>query len=443
MYIKIERVKNMSLKINNLEIENVKRVKAVKLEPTPNGLTVIGGRNGQGKTSVLDAIAWALGGDKFKPSTPEREGSMVPPALKVVLSNGLIVERAGKNSSLKVSDANGNKAGQQLLNEFIEQLALNLPKFMAASSKEKASILLQIIGVEDQLLELETKENQLYNRRTEIGRIADQKKKFAAEMVSYPEAPKELVGAAELIKKQQDILARNGENARKRQQVTEIGRNVEFLKAKLDRLTEELRQINDTYQIALSDLAIASKSAENLADESTAELEASITNIDTINIKVRANYDKEKAEIDADDYTKQYNELTAQIDEIRQVKTDLLNHANLPLPELSVENGELTYKGYKWDNMSGSEQLKIATAIVRKLNPNCGFVLMDKLEQMDTETMKEFGIWLETEGLQVIATRVSTSKEECSIIIEDGYIKSEEAIPAEPTSVNKWERGKF
>ena len=49
----------MSVKINKLELENVKRVRAVTLEPTANGLTVIGGRNGQGKTSVLDAIAWA------------------------------------------------------------------------------------------------------------------------------------------------------------------------------------------------------------------------------------------------------------------------------------------------------------------------------------------------------------------------------------------------
>ena len=65
----------MSVKINTLEIENVKRIKAVQLAPTKNGLTVIGGSNRQGKTSVLDAIAWALGGDSFKPSSPAREGS--------------------------------------------------------------------------------------------------------------------------------------------------------------------------------------------------------------------------------------------------------------------------------------------------------------------------------------------------------------------------------
>lgn len=63
----------MSVKINSLEIENVKRIKAVKLEPSANGLTIIGGNNNQGKTSVLDAIAWALGGDKYKP-TALRQG---------------------------------------------------------------------------------------------------------------------------------------------------------------------------------------------------------------------------------------------------------------------------------------------------------------------------------------------------------------------------------
>ena len=54
----------MTVKINSLELENVKRIKAVQLEPAANGLTIIGGKNGQGKTSVLDAIAWALGGDR-------------------------------------------------------------------------------------------------------------------------------------------------------------------------------------------------------------------------------------------------------------------------------------------------------------------------------------------------------------------------------------------
>ena len=214
------------MKINRLEIENVKRVRAVRLEPNENGLTVIGGRNGQGKTSVLDAIAWALGGESYRPSNPARKGSVIPPRLKVELSNGIIVERKGKNSALTVTDPKGDKAGQRLLDSFIEKLALDLPKFMQASNKEKANTLLQIIGVEDELNAMRNKEQQLYNRRYEIGRIADQKAKFAKEMKYFPEAPKEPVSAAELIKKQQEILAKNGENARKRQRKEQYNREL-------------------------------------------------------------------------------------------------------------------------------------------------------------------------------------------------------------------------
>ena len=82
-----------SIKINKLEIENVKRIKAVKIEPTASGLTNVGGNNNQGKTSVLDSIAWALGGEKYRPSQPQRDGSTIPPTLHIVLNNGLVVER--------------------------------------------------------------------------------------------------------------------------------------------------------------------------------------------------------------------------------------------------------------------------------------------------------------------------------------------------------------
>ena len=431
----------MSIKINKLEIENVKRIKAVKIEPTANGLTIVGGKNNQGKTSVLDSIAWALGGEKYRPSEPQRDGSVIPPNLHIVLSNGLIVERKGKNSDLKVIDPDGRKGGQQLLNDFVEQLALDLPKFMDSSNREKAQVLLQIIGVGAQLAELEKQETEIYNRRHAIGQIADQKKKFAKEQPYYPEAPKELVSASELIRQQQDILARNGENQRKRQNLSFLEGQAAEIQRKLDELLEKQKGV-------LADLEIARKSALDLHDESTEQLESNINDIENINRKVRANLDKDKAEQDALEHESQYNALTVEIDNVRQKKIDLLKDAQLPLPGLSVEDGELTYNGYRWDNMSGSDQLKVSAAIVRKLNPNCGFVLLDKLEQMDLDTLHEFGAWLEAEGLQAIATRVSTG-DECSIIIEDGYVAGsentitpapEEPVTEEPT---KWKAGEF
>lgn len=428
----------MTVKINKLEIENVKRVKAVTIEPTSNGLTILGGNNNQGKTSVLDAIAWALGGNKYKPSKPARDGSMNPPTLRVELSNGLIVERKGKNSDLKVTDPSGQKAGQQLLDSFVEELALNLPKFIESSAKDKANTLLQIIGVGEKLWELDRKEEQLYNERRTIGQIADQKKKYAAEQPQYPEAPNELVSIADLIHEQQEILARNGENAKKRQNRENIVNSLHLSEARLKQLKEQLAQEEATHESLMSDYIAANKSIEDLVDESTDEIESSIANIEEINRKVRANLDKEKAEEDAKQYSSQYDNLSKQIQDVRDERTSLLDSADLPLPGLSVEDGELVFEGQKWDNMSGSQQLRVATAIVRKLKPECGFVLLDKLEQMDIPTLTEFGKWLESEGLQAIATRVS-SGEECQIIIEDGYVVSDTVTPFQDTEpTNAW-----
>jgi DNA repair exonuclease SbcCD ATPase subunit len=422
------------MKINKLEIENVKRIKAVKIEPTKDGLTIIGGKNNQGKTSVLDSIAWALGGERFRPSQAQREGSVIPPNLKIVMDNGLIVERKGKNSDLKVTDPSGKKAGQQLLNEFIEQLALDLPRFMEATGKEKAKTLLHIIGVDATIVELEKKENEIFNSRQAIGRIADQKEKYAKEQPYFPDAPDEPVAAFDLIRQQQEILAKNGENQRLRQ-------NLHNLEQELQRTNDQLAELLRKQSDIEEKVRVARLSAADLHDESTAELEKNLAEIDEINRKVRANLDKDKAEEDAKNYRNQYKKYTAELEDVRKEKADLLASAELPLPGLSVQDGELIYNGAKWDCMSGSDQLKVATAIVRKLNPKCGFVLLDKLEQMDLDTLQEFGKWLEAEGLQAIATRVSTG-DECSVIISDGYVEGQEH-PVQEKKKTGWQPGVF
>lgn len=245
-------------------------------------------------------------------------------------------------------------------------------------------------------------------------------------MTYYPDAPNQLVSISELIQQQQAILAKNGENARKRQNVERIRYDYDQSILEVDRLRKLLADAEAKTNKLSEDLKIANTDAMDLHDESTAEIEANIADIDEVNRKVRANFDKNKAEEDAKQQREQYNTLTNEIEVIRQQKRDLLTNADLPLPGLSVADGKLLYLGQEWDNMSGSQQLMVATAIVRKLKPDCGFVLIDKLEQMDNITLKQFGAWLDREGLQAIATRVSTG-EECAIIIEDGYSVENEA----------------
>ena len=438
----------MSVKITALEAENVKRIKAVAFAPSPTGLTLVGGNNNQGKTSVLDALAWALGGDRFRPDAAQRDGAIAPAHLKVTLSNGVVVERKGKNASLTVTDPTGRRSGQQLLNAFVEPLALDLPRFMDASDKEKADILLRIIGIGAELHTRDLEIKGLYDKRTFTGQLAAQKKHFAEEMISYPEAPDEPVSASELIRQQQDILARNGENQRLRAQYAELEQQVQQCVDELKRTRERiatLQQLADELDAKHTKLfnqrETARKTVSQLQDESTAELEASIRDIEETNRKVRANLEKSRAEDEAAQYASEYDRLTESIQQKRAERMALLNGADLPLPGLSVEDGVLTYNGKHWRDMSGSDQLRVAAAIVRRLNPDCGFVLLDKLEQMDMTTLQEFSAWLEAEGLQAIATRVSTGSE-CQIIIEDGMVK-DAVPPEEKPQPRSWTKGAF
>lgn len=423
-----------SVKITSLKVENLKRVQAVTITPTLSGLTVIGGNNGQGKTSVLDGIVYALGGERYKPSNIRRAGAAGPTRIKLTLSNGLVVERSGSKSALKVTDPEGRRHGQQLLNDFVEELALNLPKFLQSSEKQKADTLLRIIGVGPQLLKLEQEHSRLYQERLYTGQ---EQRKAAAHADSLPEvpgAPEEEVSPMELIQKQQAILMKNEENRRKRSRLAQMERERESVQEQIDLLADQLRTLD-------ADLEVARTAAADLVDQSTAELEESLRRIEEINKAVRTNAAKRQAREQADALDQKYRELTEKLAKVANEKKALLEGAALPLPGLSVEEGKLLYKGQPWDNMSGSEQLIVATAIVRKLNPKCGFVLLDKLEQLDLDTLARFGRWREREGLQAIATRVSTGSE-CTLLIEDGMVAPVQPVQTAAPATT-WKKGAF
>ena len=433
------------VKVASLEVTNFKRIRAVELELGQDGLTVIGGANAQGKTSVLDAIMWALGGERHRPDRPNRDGGATNASIRVTLSNGLVVERRGKNGDLRVTDPDGKRAGQRLLDSFLEELALNLPRFLEGTDKARAEALLEVIGVGDELARLDAAISSRYEERKAVGRDATRKRKAAEDMPSFEDAPAEPVSVAELVQEQQGILARNGENQRKRMAADEMAARARSARREAEscamRVAELERQLEaaraeegsalDRAREAESDAVTAQKTASQLQDESTEEIEASIASIELTNEHVRANQRKAEAEAEAEALEAEYAALTGEVERLRSERMSLLDGADLPLAGLSVEDGTLAYMGHAWSDMSGSEQLKVATAIVRRIKPSCGFVLVDKLEQMDLRTLAEFARWAEGEGLQVIGTRVSEG-DECTVVIEDGRVRGADVAPDAP-----------
>ena len=426
------------MKITTLEMANVKRIKALRLVPTEKGLTIIGGKNGQGKTSVLDAIAYGLGGGKYRPTNLRREGAVGDTFIHIETDNGLVIDRKDGERSLRVRDEQGNSSGQKLLDRFISELAIDLPKFHNAPSKDKAKMLLHALGVDAEIAKLDADEKAKFDTRTVIGRQADQKEKAAKDMEWYEDAPAEPVSVKELIERQQAILARNGHRQECAARRDRNAKRLEEVMARMAELADE--RVTLVAEIEKDEKAVA----EAGAAESTAEIEASITDIEDTNRKVAVNAERARRIADADALRDQYDALTKEIEDVRKAKLKILEGAKMPLDGLTVENGELLLDGKAWDCMSGSQQLVVDCAIASRLNPECKFILLDKLEQFDLDTLAEFGKWLEAQDLQCIATRVSTNSDgECSIVISDGEADEPEGKvviplakkPAEPQAL--------
>ena len=420
------------VKIAAFEVSNFKRVKLVSMIVGDKALTVIGGQNRAGKSSLLDAIMWTLGGDKFKPSKPLRDGA-VSLATKIELTNGIVVERTGKNNTLKVSTKEGLTGGQRLLDDFIEALALNLSAFMDSNDKEKAQTVLKIIGVD--LTKLDTLETQWAQERTILGRDAKQKRAYADSLPFNEGAPKVETTIASITAEMQEAIEQNnlntipktalaetksrivnGENVIKnqRQKVTDLMTQLETAKSELKKFetgVEGLRKEATRLEGVVS----------KLVEIDTTQFQQQITEAESINAKVRANAIKAQAQQTAKDAEDKHLKVEQDINNLRSERMALLAKAKMPLDGLTVEMGALVYKGQQWDNMSHAEQLQVATAIVRKVNPKCGFVLLDKIEAMDLETLKQFGAWLEAEGMQAITTRVSSGPE-CDVLIIEGEV---------------------
>jgi predicted ATP-dependent endonuclease of OLD family len=401
--------------IAKIKIRDIKCLDLVEMELDEHGMFVIGGKNRQGKTAILDAIAWTIGGDRFKPSSPKKDNQETYPSSIVELSNGLVASRSGKNSTLKVVDANGKKSGQTFLNSFIETFALDIPRFMASSDKEKAQSLLAIIGKADELKAIDDEQKAAEETRLNIGRDLKLQEGNASSYVLIPDTPEELISIAELSEQYKVAEETNKKNGEFRACFERRQHRLQEIRGQLAALQQEEAQLVNACNSEMDKY-------RSLRDVDMSLITRQIQEAEEINNKVRNNISYRSAQKQVAEVKAKHEAANAAVLAARQKKIDLLDNANLPLPGLGVDGEELTFNGKKWDCMSSAEQIMVAVAIVKELNPKCGFILVDKLEQIDSESLHSFRAWIKAMNLQLIGTRVSTNPSECDIIIENGTI---------------------
>ena len=127
--------------------------------------------------------------------------------------------RTGKNCSLKVTDPTGTRSGQRLIDSFVEKLALDLPKFMQSSDRDKASIIIRALGIEDRLNDIERREKAAYDSRRDASVRLDLASKAAQAMPEYPNVPEQPVSVRELLDELAENDSRNAVIAQARQAI--------------------------------------------------------------------------------------------------------------------------------------------------------------------------------------------------------------------------------
>lgn len=471
-------------KITGFTVQDFKRIRLVEIHPTENGLTILGGRNAQGKSSCLDAIAYALGGETFRPSDINNHDAEKNATIRVEI-DGLIVERAGKNAALKITDARGMRGNQTLLNDIVGKFALDLGAFMRAGDLDKAKMLLKMFpDLEQRLAELKKRADEIREARADQNRDIKRLQVHFDEMPHFPEAPADEISIEALTKELQGVTEAENETARRRALLaveqqraaeleTRLTNHKQLIAMKMAKIEENekskfarLDYLKNEYERAQREIQEQAEQAKKELDSQIVELqqgqveiEHNITGMKDSIESIKANlagdpdFAAKKADImqklqQADETNKQIRanaerrKLYGQIAEMRQTsdrqtadlqaieadRTALLQNAELPLPELSINaEGELLYRGQKWDCMSGSERLKVATAICMKSKPGCGFVLIDGLEAMDPQTLADFGEFLTAQNMQGIGTIVGENA--ATVIIEDGRVQERENMP--------------
>lgn len=433
-------------RIVQLTSENVKRVSAVKISPQGN-LVVIGGDNAQGKSSVLDSIAMALGGGDEIPAKPVRIGEEKA-RIVAELDNGLIIKRtftAAGGTALVVENKEGARypSPQAMLDGLTGRLSFDPLAFTRLDAKKRAETLRRLLNLN--FAALDTKRKALYDERTLLNKNIARVQLLAEAMPFHGDAPKEPVSTADVLQELENAKQHNAQRkgledeAHHRTEVVEdcaqgraeVARRISDLEAALAAARKELAEYDEAMPPHVAAEQEAKKALAEFVSVDEAPIRQKLADASLTNKKVHEN----TLRADAFDALKRHQNdaaaLTAAIEVIDKEKADQLAAAPFPIVGLSFDENGVTFNGLPFEQSSAAEQLRVSVAIGAALNPKLRVMLVRDGSLLDEKSMGLLAELAEQHNLQVWIERVSKGKE-CSVIIEDGAVAAPvvEAAPA-------------
>lgn len=418
--------------IISLTVENIKKIKAVTIRPQGN-MVEITGRNGQGKSTVLDAIWWALKGKDNIQTAPIRNGE---PSGKITLElDKYLIERTFRRNELgddyttkitvTTKDRAQMRSPQAVLDGFTGMLGFDPLAFMRQTPRQQYDTLRGLCKLSVDVEELDRQYKDLFARRTDVNRDVKTCEARLANMVIPANAPTERVDVAALVDKVEEINAKNASIAqRQRVRQTLLAENV--------RRGEEAKKL----QARLSEIEKENKASAEQIGEITDYLRenkpqdasfytAKIKQAEQINavMDLRDNRAMEEKTLRAAQKTA--DELTAQMQGLQEQKRAAIESAKLPVSGLEFGEGELLLGGVPLAQLSAAEQLKLSMDIAMAENPKLRVLLLKDASLLDSESLDYVRRRAEDEGYQVWAERVAADGA-VGFVIEDGELKQEE-----------------
>lgn len=426
-------------KIIRLEAENIKKLKAV--EVTPEGhIVLVGGKNGAGKTSLLDSIEYALCGGKSIPQEPIRKGE--EKARIVCELEDLIVTRGftRKGSSLIVAARNGARymSPQSILDKLVGKISFDPLVFARMEKKAQVETLRELVGLD--FAGLDAERQRVYDERTDIGKKKKELQVYIEKSPHFPDAPAEEISFAELVLELGKIEEHNKGNQKKRQECMELkhsleglDKDIKHLSEKIGEVEKQLRKLQDQRDTKLAEFASGkivydeTKDAVNaLQDMDGSEIRQKLATSQQINKQVQANIRRQKLEAELEQVESQYRDHTILIESIDAQKGEILREAKFPVDGLSFDESGVYYQGIPFNQASAAEQLRVSVAMGLAMNPTLKVLLIRDGSLLDEDNLKMLSDMAKEADAQIWLEKVSEG-DDIQVIIEDGSIRKKKA----------------
>ena len=436
------------MKIIELRAENIKRLVAVEIKPDGN-LVKITGANGVGKSSVLDAIWWALAGVRSHQPEPIRDGEeqalieldlgevVVKRAFKRVVRK-LDDEEDGKTeedviTTLKVETAKGARfpSPQAMLDKLLDSLSFDPLEFSRMDSRAQYQALKTLVGLD--FTDLEVRSTKAYEERRDHNRRAKEHRAAAGQIELPDEVPVELVDVAAVAERMRAGERANAALVERERQLVDLKAAVREAGTRVELATHDEQDAQEALSKAVERRQALQKECHE-AEEAVAafpdvperkdltSLHEKITSAEAKNAIHRRAQEKARLAGEATIAEGNASKCTDIIDDCASRMTKMIAEADMPVPGLGFVGDEVTFNGHPFQQASDAEQLRVSSAIAMRSNQELRVIRIRQGSLLDEHGLEMLREMADKANYQVWIEIVDTSGA-MGFVIEDGYLK--------------------